>query len=266
MNRSHVLTFLFFVATAIAGCAGAPSGKIESAQSPVSQQAAVGDARQRAKAHTDLGMVYLREGRLNVALDEARIAIESDSSYPLGYNLLGLVRMYLKENQAADESFATALRLAPGDPEVNNNYGWFLCQTGRERQSFQYFDTASQSQLYATPTIPLTNAGICALGIRDDRAAESFLLRAMRVDPANAEAQFMLATICHRTGRLSEARMRLAEVLRMTEPTAQTSWLGLRIERKLGDREAEARYASQLRRKFQDSVEYRLLMQGKFDE
>lgn len=257
---------LLLASAVVAGCAGAPAGKIESSQAPVSQQAALGDARQRAKAHTDLGMVYLREGRLNVALDEARIAIESDASYPLGYNLLGLVRMYLKENQAAEESFATALRLAPGDPEVNNNYGWFLCQTGRERQAFPYFDTAGQSQLYATPTVPLTNAGICAIAIQDDRLAEGFLVRALRADPANVDAQFMLAGVCYRTGRLNEARMRLAEVLRMVEPTAQTSWLGLRIERRLGDREAEARYAAQLRRKFQDSAEYRMLLQGKFDE
>lgn len=257
------------VAVGLAGCAGVPTGGPGGAgsasQTPVSQQEAVGDARQRAKAHTELGMLYLREGRLSVALDEARVAIESDSSYPLGYNLLGLVQMYLKDNQAAEENFGRALRLAPSDPEVNNNYGWFLCQTERERQSLAYFDTASRSQLYETPTKPLTNAGICALSMRDDKTAEAYLLRAMRADPANGEAQFLLADICYRTGRLNEAKMRLADVHRAVEPSAQTSWLGLRIERKLGDREAEARHASQLRRKFQDSREYQLLMQGRFE-
>ncbi len=254
------------VAVALVGCAGVPGEKVESTQTPVSQQSAVGEARKRAKAHADLGMVYLREGRLNVALDEARIAIESDPSYALGHNLLGLVRMYLKENPAAEESFTTALRLAPNDPEVNNNFGWFLCQTGREDRSFPYFERASQSPLYATPTLPLTNAGMCALAGGDRQRAEDYFLRALRADPANIEAQFMLANLCYRSGRLTEARMRLAEVHRLAEPTAQTIWLGLRIERGLGDREAEARYASQLRRKFPDSVEYQLLMQGKFDQ
>jgi len=253
------------LAAALAGCAGSPVSNSDNSQTPVSQQVAVGDARQRAKAHTDLGMVYLREGRLNVALDEARIAIESDSSYPLGYNLLGLVQMYLKDNGAAEDSFGRALRLAPSDPEINNNYGWFYCQSGREQQSISYFETASRSQLYSTPTKPLTNAGICSLGMQDDKGAEQFLLRALRADPSNGDAQFLLADICYRTGRLGEARLRLAEIHRMSEPTAQTAWLGLRIERKFGDREAESRYASELRRKFQDSREHQLLLQGRFE-
>lgn len=249
----------------LAGCAGVPPGGEVDAQTPVSQQAAVGDARQRAKVHTDLGMVYLREGRLGVALDEARIAIESDSSYPLGYNLLGLVQMYLKDNRAAEASFGRALGLAPSDPEINNDFGWFLCQSGREQQSIGYFETASKSQLYSTPTKPLTNAGFCSLAMKDDKGAEGFLLRALRADPLNGDAQFLLADICYRTGRLAEARLRLAEIHRMTEPNAQTAWLGLRIERKAGDRDAESRYAAQLRRKFRDSRENQLLMQGRFE-
>lgn len=266
MTHRAVWSLLSVLSVLLTGCAGAPSaGAPTVTPAPVSQQEAVGDSRQRAKAHTELGMLYLRQGRLNVALDEARVAIESDASYPLGYNLLALVQMTLKDNKAAEENFGRAIRLAPTDPEVNNNYGWFLCQTERERQSFDYFETAGRSALYDAPTKPLTNAGICALAISDDKAAEGYLLRAMRLDPANSEAQFLLADICYRTGRLNEAKMRLADVHRLNEPSPQTTWLGLRVERKLGDREAETRFAAQLRRKFQESREYQLLMQGRFE-
>jgi type IV pilus assembly protein PilF len=51
----------------------------------------------------------------------------------------------------------------------------------------------------------------------------------------------------------------------MMEPTAELVWLVLRIERKLGNREAEARYASQLRRRFPGSPEQRLMNQGQYD-
>jgi type IV pilus assembly protein PilF len=248
----------------MAACTGTRPSTDGTLQGPVSQQVAVGDARQRAKAHAELGMVYLNEGRLGVALDEARTTIEADVSYPLGYNLLGLVQMYLKETSAAEESFRHALRLAPADPEINNNFGWFLCQSGRERQSIEYFLTSARSSLYATPTKPLTNAGICSLNIKDDHAAEDFLVRALRADPMNGDAQFLLADLCYRKGRLSEARQRLAEIHKIIQPTAETAWLGLRIERKSGDREAENRYASQIRRNFPGSREYQLLMQGQF--
>ncbi len=253
------------VPAVLLGCAGAgtrPGSADDDINTPVSQQAVVGDARKAAKAHTDLGMLYLREGQLNVARDEARAAIGADASFPLAYNLLGLVQMYLKEDRAAEESFARALELAPGDPEINNNYGWFLCQSGRERKSIAYFVTASKSSLYTSPTKPLTNAAMCSIMMGDDRGGEDFLMRALRVDQQNGDAYFLLAELYYRTGRLVDARLRLADVHRLAAPTAQSVWLGLRIERKLGDREAEARYGSQLRRDFPGSREYQLLKQG----
>jgi type IV pilus assembly protein PilF len=256
---------VLLVVPVLASCNSNPASTSDTMQGPVSQQVAVGDARQRAKAHTELGMRYLNDNRLNVALDEARVAIQSDSSYPLGYNLLGLVQMYLKEDRAAEENLLHALRLAPTDADINNNVGWFLCQTGRQQQSIQYFVAASHSPLYPTPSKPLTNAGICSLGFKDDKGAEDFLLKALRADSANLDAKFLLADICFRGGRLIEAKRWLEELHKSTEPTVETSWLGLRVERKLGDREAEGRYASQIRRKFKGSREYQLLMQGEFE-
>lgn len=245
----------------LSACGGLPV-EGDKGQTPVSQQTAVGEARKAAKAHTDLGMMYLGEGQLKVALDEARKAIEADSSYPLGYNLLGLVQMYLDDNQAAEENLGRALRMAPGDPEINNNYGWFLCQRGREKQSIEYFVTASRNTLYAMPTKPLTNAALCSISAGDDKAGEEFLGRALRADPQNADAHFLLADLYFRTGRLVDARMRLNEVHRLLPPTAQSVWLGLRIERQLGDREAELRFSKQLRREFPQSREFQLLKQG----
>ena len=55
------------------------------------------------------------------------------------------------------------------------------------------------------------------------------------------------------------------EVISRGEPNAESLWLALRIERKLGNREAEAGYASQLRRRFKDSAEYKSLLQGQYE-
>jgi type IV pilus assembly protein PilF len=249
----------------LAGCAANPSAPDIGVTEPVSKQAVVTEAGKRAKAHADLGMQYLFLGKPSVALDEARQAIEADASYPLGYNLLALVQMMLKDDSGAAENFQRALRLAPGDPEISNNYGWFLCQTGHEKQSIAYFLTAANAPLYSTPTKAFTNAGICSMSIKDDKAAEEYLTKALRVDPTNLDAQFLLADVCYRDGRLDEAKARLDEVHRHREPSAQSDWLGLRIARKLGDNEAENRYAGDLRRKFSGSYEYQLLTQGKFE-
>jgi type IV pilus assembly protein PilF len=255
---------LVFSLVLLAGCESNPPAN-DTMQGPVAQQTAVGDARQRAKAHTELGTRYMDQGRLSVALEEARLAIKSDTGYPLGYNLLAMVDMVLGENVAAEENFQQALRLAPTDPDINNNYGWFLCRTGKQQQSLAYFVSASRSPLYQTPAKPLLSAGICALSIGDDKSAEDYLLRAQRLDPSKLDAQFLLASICYRGGRLEEAKRRLDDLHQATEPTAETTWLALRVERKLGDREAESRYAGQIRRKFKASREFQQLMQGEFE-
>lgn len=247
---------------ALSACNSNPAADAVGAQ-PVAQQGASNEATQRAKVHTRLGMAYVSDGRLSVALDEARQALAADSGYPLAYNLMAVVQMSLRDNRLAEEYFSQALRLAPTDPEINNTYGWFLCQTNRVPASYAYFETAARSPLYAIPTKPLTNAGICAYSVDDDKAAETYFLRALKADAANADARSLLASICFRTARYRDARLHLNELHKIAEPSAESVWLGIRVERKLGDREEEAKYVSLLRRKFKDSPEYQKYVQGR---
>jgi type IV pilus assembly protein PilF len=205
------------------------------------------------------------DGRYAIAMEEARIALSADSNYAPAYNLLGLTHMVLNEPRLAEDNFDMAMRLAPGDPEISNNFGWFLCQNGREQRSISYFMAAGKNPLYTAPTKPYTNAGICALRMKDDKAAEEYLSTALRLSPTNTQALFWLADIAYRKGRYNEARQLTTDIEKMIEPTAEVIWLALRLERKLGNREAEARYASQLRRRFVGSPEQRLLSQGNYD-
>ena len=246
----------------LAGCAGVAPHAVEE---PVSQQLTTSDASQRAKVHTELGSLYLVRGNLGVALEEARTALSADANYAPAHNLMGLVHMQLQEVSLAEASFGNALRLAPADPEINNSFGWFLCQTDREQRSLQYFQTAIKSPLYATPTMTYANAGICSLRLKDDQGAEGYFLNALRADNRNDRAIYFLADIAYRQGRLAVARQRLTELHKLVEPTSDTLWLAVRVERKLGDREAEARFSSQLRRRFPGTPEVQRLMQGQYE-
>lgn len=256
---------LCLVAVLMAGCAGGTGERRGVSEQAVSQQTSTSDKQKRARIHTELGALYLESGRHGVAQDEARTAVTSDPDYAPAYNLLGLVHMALQEREAAEEAFRRALRLAPNDPEINNNFGWFLCQTEREKQAIDHFMAAVKNPLYTTPGKPLTNLGLCYLRLRDDKLAEDFLLKALRVDKNNIQAFYSLGDICYRQGRYGEARANVGELHKLMEPTALSLWLALRIERKIGDREGEMRQAVQLRRKFQGSPEYQRMMQGQYD-
>lgn len=249
----------------MAGCATGKWGADRSAEQPMSQQIATSDTRQRAKVHTELGALYMQRGNMGVALEEARKALSADATYAPAYNLMGLVYMQLREDRDAEKNFEQALALAPSDAETNNSFGWFLCQTGREQRSIQYFHAAIKSPLYATPAMPYTNAGICSMRLKDDKAAEDYFIKALRLDGNNDRALYFLADITYRQGRLGAARQYLADLHRVIEPNQESLWLAVRIEHKLGDREAEARFVAQLRRKFPGTPELQKQMQGQYE-
>lgn len=252
----------------IAGCTTtgtSPAAMGEGAEQAMSERAPRNEIQQRAKIHTELGSLYLFDGRAAVALEEARIALSVDPSYAPAYNLLGLTHMALNEPHMAEENFTKALRLAPGDPEINNNFGWFLCQNSRAKEAMAYFAASARNPLYSTPTKPNTNAGICAIQLKDDKAAEGYLLEALRLAPDNTQAMFWLSNLSYRQGKYSEAKRWMSEVEKIQDLNAELTWLALRIERKLGNREAEAHLAAQLRKRFANSPEQRLLVQGMYE-
>ncbi len=265
------LTMLPVAACAVilAGCAGnvaAPKQEpLPNLEQAAFQTPVVADDQSRAKARTDLGIAYLRDGRYEIALEEAQKAISHMSDYAPAHNLLALVHMALGQNAQADASFRRAIGLAPGNPEIANNYGWFLCQTGKVKESFSYFNQVLRNPLYRTPAKVLHNMGVCALLDKDDVAGESYLFRALKLDPNNLRAYYLLADVEYRRGRFEDARDWLKKLHARMEPTSETVWLSLRIDRKSGDRRSEAANMGILRGKFRDSPEYVQMMRGEFD-
>lgn len=232
------------------------------AQSASAQDGAQERSRS-AKIHTELGSMYFQDGNVAVALEELKIAIEVDPGYAPAYSVRALVNHFLREVPAAEDDFQMALRLNPDNPEINNNYGWFLCQVGREKDAPPYFLKAIRNPLYPTPDRAYTNAGVCAMKTGDLKSAEDYLLKASRLAAAaNPFARYKLAEVYFLQGRFVEARPIVAELIRQTEPSAELLLLAVRVESGIGDRTAEANYTNQLRRKFPSSKEYQELVRG----
>jgi type IV pilus assembly protein PilF len=223
------------------------------------------DARTRASAHTELAAAYYEMGNMGVALEETRIALAADPNYAPAYNVQGLVRMDLRDNDGAEQSFQRGLKLAQQDPDLNHNYGWFLCQTGRAQQSVQWFMNAVKNPLYKTPARSYAAAGRCLQNV-DAAEAAGYFERALRLDPNNPGALLPYAELQYRQGDLTEARTLVARFNKLVqEPTAESLWLALRIERKRGDRAAEESYATQLRRRYANSPQSQALQRGQYE-
>ena len=225
----------------------------------------VGPPRERARVHTELAAAYYGRGNMAIALEELRIAIAADPGYAPAFNMLGLVHMDLKENGPAQQNFQRALQLAPGDPEVNHNYGWFLCQTQREDESLRFFMAAVRNPLYTAPQKSFALAGECALRRKREAEAIDMFDRALRIDPTFLPAILSLATVRYQRAELAEARDLVARFHRIIDPNAESTWLALRVERKLGNKDAQTRLAEEMRRRFAGTREYEAFIRGQYD-
>jgi type IV pilus assembly protein PilF len=250
------------LAAMLAGCAAQNPDPVLDTGTPVGE---TGDKRNRARLHTELATLYYTNGSVAVALDELRAATAADPNYGPAHGMFGVVYMRLNEPARAAESFDRALRLAPNDPDINHNYGWFLCQTGREQASIKHFTQAVRNPLYPTPGRSYAAAGVCSLKLNQVKEAESYFERALKLEPDEPSSLLQLGQIRYRQGNIGEARKLVTRHNKLVTPSAESLWLAVRIERRLGERLQEQTYANQLRRRYPTSPEYQALLQGRYD-
>lgn len=224
------------------------------------------EVRRRARIRLELAATHYQQQNFVLALQEAEQSVKLDSGFSAGYGMLGLIYMAIGDRAKADENFNRAISLDPKDAELNNNFGWYLCQTGRQQEALAYFNKALEDRLYATPAKPLHNAGICALQIGDEQAAENYFLRSFQVDPANAVAMYNLAQLYLKRRNLERAKFYSDRLMNSYQPNSETLWLALRVARAAGNQDYTAQLASQLRQRFPRSREAELLQRGAFGD
>lgn len=246
MNKLISVVALFL---ALAGCA-----------TKVPQYSSDPTERQRAQIHTELASGYYSQNLWPLAMTEYNTAIEIDSNYAPAYIGLAMVYAVMAQDDKAEANFKRALDIEPGNPESHNNYGVFLCSRNRIDESLTQFMTAVKEPLYYTPQTAWLNAGICALKKKDATNAETYLFKALSIQPGLSEASYQLATIYFSRGDYLQARERLQRAMQNTEATPDMLLLGVRIERILGGKDAEASYSMLLRKKYPDSDQTRILL------
>ncbi|WP_241523065.1 type IV pilus biogenesis/stability protein PilW [Herminiimonas fonticola] len=224
------------------------------------------DNQRRARIRLRLASEYYQQGQMNVALDEVKLALQTDSEFSDAYSMAGLIYMDLGETRLAEENLTHAMRLAPNDPDLSNNYGWFLCQNGRAPQSIAYFEAAIRNKAYQSPAKALNNAGTCSLILKDPAAAERYFNQAFRYDPSSPTTNTNLSRINYERGDFELARFYITRVTKADVLTAEVLWLAVKIERKMGDRAAEASFVTQLRRRYPNSNEFAAYQRGAFNE
>lgn len=250
------LLLLPFLVLLVSGCASSGGGS-------GGQQEFIVDSNASAKIHTELAALYYGQLQYGVALDELKIALRMDSKFAPAYGVRGLVHMALFEDAKAEDDFERSLDLDGNDSGTRNNYGWFLCQRGREKASMEQFMIAIKNPLYKTPEKVYLNAGMCLKKFGKITEAEAYLKKALSLQPKMTEALLGMAELSYARADYAGAKSYFLRLSRAgADMSASDLLLAARVERKLGDKNAEASYKLQLRKRFPDSREAQLIISG----
>jgi type IV pilus assembly protein PilF len=189
---------------------------------------------------------------MDIALEELAESVKLYPNYAKTYNIYGLVYSVLGEDPKAEQSFRQALSLAPQDPEIRQNWGWYLCTHGRARESIPEFEAAFRNPLYKTPEVPLVNAGRCAASYGDIRAADGFYRQAVTLGRQQRRVRCSDLRRLRIAKRAARKRARWLKSMRQAILPRFALYLGCASKRKLGDRQAGASYVAQLRNRYPD--------------
>ncbi len=215
-----------------------------------------------AAANLNLGIAYMQRGDYERALEKIDRAKEADPEFSGVYNAYGLLYQLIERNRDAEKNFKKALKLNPNDSNTKNNFGRFLCHIGRSKQAEEVLLEAAKNPLYATPEIAITNAGICAYQNKKLAVAEKHLRRALEMNEQNPPALLHMSQISYDQEKYLSSRAYLQRFLEVSKHTPASLWMGIRIERQLGDKDAIASYSLSLKNNFPDSSEAAMLEAG----
>ena len=224
------------------------------------------EARKRARIRLELAVGYFEQGQTTIALDELKQSIAADPTYGEAYNLRGLIYMRLNDYRFAEESFRKALAISPRDSSLMHNLGWLLCQQTRYAESQQFFSRALSNPQYGERAKTFRAQGLCQVRAGLPGDAEQSLLKSYEFDAGNPVTAYNLATLLFQRGEFVRAQFYVRRLNNSELANAETLWLGVKVERRMENRDAMLQLAAQLEKRFPQSREAGAYQRGSFDE
>lgn len=213
---------------ALAGCAGNTARRQE--------------ADRLVEVNLGLAQSYMGKHDYQIALEKLKKAEAADPRSAMVQSMLGLLYEEIKRPQQAGAHYDRSVALAPQQGAIANNYGGWLCRSGRAAESLGWFDRAIDDPFYKTPELALANAGRCAIEAGDADRAVGYFRRVLEIQPNDAQVLGDMALLSFQQGDLLRARAFLQRRESLGPLTPEQLELAAKVEQGLGDVGAAQRY------------------------
>jgi type IV pilus biogenesis/stability protein PilW len=196
-------------AAILAGCAG-PSA----------------DRKKEADARMRLGVTYLDQRNLPMAMQELTKASELDPGNAEVEMVLGLVYQARGDMSKAEEHLRRAIDKKPDYADARNNLGIVLAGRKAWDEAIRQFEAAAANVMYATPERAYFNLGEAYRVKGDPANAEVAYRRALRANEQYAPAYIALSAVLGGQGKWKEAASILARCVEVL-PDYAPGWMEL---------------------------------------
>ena len=206
-----------------------------------------------------LGERYLELNKLEMARENLQHALMFDDQNAQIYNSLAVLNEKLRIIDEAQVNYQQAFALNSNDLRIKNNYGRFLCEQGDTQQGVTLLSQAATDGLNERPWLAMTNLGICYLQIGNSLEAERYFLQALQVNTDYSPALLAMQKIRYAKGDIADAKVYLAHYQRVSQDTAQSLFIAIKIENAAGNNTLAEQYKQLLLSQFPLSQEAKTL-------
>ena len=212
-----------------------------------------------AAIYVEMGIAYLRDNQPAIALKKLKKAISVDPQNAEAHNVIAILYERLGNIGLAGEHYEKAVTLQPQNPYIRNARGSFFCKQGFYEKAGREFDDALTNPLYPTPWVAMANAGLCAELSGNMVEAETYYRKALSSNDKYPQALYQMAKLSLAQKNYLSARAYLERYNSVARATAASLWLGVQIERSLGDPIRMRDYSTQVIEEFPDAPEVQML-------
>jgi type IV pilus assembly protein PilF len=206
--------------------------------------------------NVQLGIGYLQQNNLELASQKLTKALRQDPESASAHNAYAFLQDRLDQLELAEYHYEKATKLDRKDSQAANNYGAFLCNNGRERESEKYFLQALDNPLYSTPEYAYTNAAVCLLKVDEVKSAKGYLRKALNERSDFATALLAMGGLLFDEKDYEGAKSYLDRYHLVAKPGPKSLWLSIQTALKLNPDADVTELVERLKTDFPDSREY----------
>jgi Tfp pilus assembly protein PilF len=162
-----------------------------------------------AESRFNLGVGHLREGRLDLAIEQFQLAVKQDPKNAFFLKGLGLAYAQQGKLKEAIETLRKALEFNPSYSDLRNDLGAVLIKAGKREEGKREFQSVLNDPMNPTPEISSRNLGQAYLEEKNCNEAQAWFRASVEKNRTYVDAHLGLADALICLGQLDNAIIQL---------------------------------------------------------